>query len=573
VTLYSADTDSTGFDGIYRQAAGASPVALVPESSTVDSYGVSASQDGSRFIYIEDDYGTDRTRITVRDISGRLVRVLANIDMNVAGAFAPALSPDGSTAVWDYYSSAGLVVQKAAVASGAPVTVAGSSSFLYPTFLNSTTLLGSASGVSSTLPVAGGTTTAVSGIPNGVFDFAVSPDGTKVAWSNDTSTGSGNDTADIVSGDVTFDGTTATVTGTATRATGQYNSSPAFTADNASLRFIKYDGDVGDGNIWQVPLAGGTAVEEARAGDEYDMDMALLDSAVPAAATTAPAILAGTSATVRWSLPADPNVAGVLVTRKLGSTVQKYRMFVPRTATSYADTGLVLGSTYTYVIETVSRSNVLGAGVTRNLTARKPSITYTDPTSSGNTTAAFKVTLPAGTYTVKYRTNGAATWNTWVTNGTGTSRTFPGVAGNSYAFSVQSFDGYGNSSAVVSGGTAVVPRDQTAATYGGSTAASSASYRFLGSARTLRAAGSYARISVVGNRFQVIGERCTTCGVMYIYDGATKVATVDTRASTHQLRQVLYARGLTSGTHTMTIKAAGTAGRPNVILDAFAARR
>jgi hypothetical protein len=247
---------------------------------------------------------------------------------------------------------------------------------------------------------------------------------------------------------------------------------------------------------------------------------------------------------------------------------------VPVSQSSYQDSGLTVGATYTYELAAVDRSGNAGPAVTRQLTAIQPFTTFPDPTSTGYfRTPAFRVGLPAqGTKRVDVRTNGTGPLVTWVTT-TASSAVFSAArAGYSYGFLVTVTDGFGNSSAPTGGGTAVVPYDQTRATYSGAVLTQRSSDRYLGSATLLRAAGAAMRMTVNGSRLQVVGERCASCGVMDVYVDGRRVAGVDTRAAARQVRQVLYTRALGAGNHAVVIKARGTAGRPNVVLDGLAVR-
>jgi hypothetical protein len=85
---------------------------------------------------------------------------------------------------------------------------------------------------------------------------------------------------------------------------------------------------------------------------------------------------------------------------------------------------------------------------------------------------------------------------------------------------------------------------------------------------------AYARFSLIGNRLQVIGFRCSSCGSFAVYDGATKIATVSTYSSTTVARAVLFTKTYTrSMKRTFTIRPLGTSGHPAVALDGFAMRR
>jgi len=196
----------------------------------------------------------------VRDISGRLVRVAE--DFNVTGTFnedlSPALSPDGSTVVWMHLtftppSTLTTVLRRAPVASGAATNISGSSLFGDAEFLNAGTLIGNTSGgVARTLPLAGGTATAVVGLAeSNTFGFAVSPSGAQLSWAHDTTAGDLS-TVDVKTGDLALSGSTATVSNTVVFATGLDNESPSFSADGLELSFVRYDGGIGPGDVINI---------------------------------------------------------------------------------------------------------------------------------------------------------------------------------------------------------------------------------------------------------------------------------------------------------------------------------
>ncbi|MBO3742499.1 Ig-like domain-containing protein [Actinoplanes flavus] len=91
-----------------------------------------------------------------------------------------------------------------------------------------------------------------------------------------------------------------------------------------------------------------------------------------------------------------------------------------------------------------------------------------------------------------------------------------------------------------------------------------------GAATSASAAGAAASLTLTGTQVAWIGSRSATSGVATVYLDGQKVATVDTRATTTAHRQVLWARAVTPGTHTVKIVVAGTAGRPAVVVDGFA---
>jgi hypothetical protein len=597
VSVFVSDTDGDGYYGIYRQEAGqpaSAATAIVPESNTTDAYDVAVSADGSRIAYVIDTHNsaTDavRERLVVRDISGRIIRTLADVDGNVAGLLAPSLSPDGTTVVWTRVSASSAVVQRGSVVTGAVANVAGGANVFEPVFVDGSTLLGQTMSGAVTLPAAGGTPHTVAGLPAGSYsDVEVSPDGTHLAWSHDPSPGSATaSTADVETADFALTNGVGTVSNVTQRATGQDNYSPTWSRDGGTLRYVKY-GDSGPGDIFSIALTpGATATQESRTGDELQVATGLLDTAAPGDVVATPFTLAATGATLHWTLPADTDLSGVLITRKLGSTVQRSSVFVAAPSTSFADTGLVLGQTYTYEIAAVDRSGNVGTAAIRQLTTASVAASFTDPTSNGSIVAAFRVTLgstAAGLhYYANYRALPSTTWTPWLSGVTGGSQVFGSTAatgkaattskpGTTYQFRTRVADAYGNSTGTLSSAAAVVPFDQVSAAFNAGRTVAQAR-NFLGSVRLLNVAGQYGRITVTGNRFQVIGQRCTTCGAFDVYDGRTRVATIDTRATSTQYRAVLYTRTwTTSATRTLVVKARGTSGRPNVILDAFAVRR
>jgi hypothetical protein len=596
LSVYTADSDADGLYGVYaRTAAGALSV-LVPEAATTDATGLAVTRDGSRFAYVEDTYDAAqdlvRERLVVRDISTRLIRVAEVLTGAADLVQDVALSPDGQTLAWTraHRDDSGVTSQllRTAVAGGDATVVTGGDGLVEPAFLDGGTLVARGPSGPVTLPVEGGTPTALAGAPARARDFAVSADGAAVAWALDTGAPNMADTStDLQVADLVLT-PVAGVSDVRTRASGLANESPAWSLDGLTVHFVRSSGTpTSEGDLWSVPAEGSaTARAVATTGgvDEDRVGPGLRESAAPAGAGAVPAVLSGTSATVRWSLPADPSLTGVSITRSAPGTPTTAQVFVPAPLTSYVDTGLVVGKTYSYAITTLDRSDNPGPGATRRLVATRAGASIADPTSSASAAAPFRVTFaPAATVTVDYRVNGAGPFVQWLrrqparprvfgtpSGGAAATRSTPG---NSYSFRLQAFDAYGNATPSTAGGTAVVPFDESRATFTGSTSAGHASDRWLGTVRALDAAGAAARLTVRGNRFQLVGERCPSCGVVDVYIEGRRVAGVDTRASSRQPRRVLVTRALGSGDHVVVVRARGTAGRPRVVVDGFAVRR
>jgi hypothetical protein len=583
--------DVGGNYGLYRRVTTGGSILLVGDTATTDVTEVAVSTEGSRFIEVENTYDSSgnplRTHVVAYDVSGRRVRVLQDLDANLFAQITPDLSPDGTTATWSIVNQTthGVTLYKATVGYGSPVALA--SNVAGAVFADATTLiLEDVAGPWEALPISGGIPTSLSAIPQAASQVVVSPDGGSLAWSFGTS----DTTADIQVAPLSFPGGTLTVGSATTVATGSYDYSPSFTRDGLSVEFVRFDGSTGA--LYTTPVNGssttGTAVDSTSVGDVDGQAMGSSDDGTaPGGTTSFPAVLNGTSATLSWTLPTDTDLSGMLFTRKVGSTVEE-TVYVPAPVTSYVDTGLVVGGAlYTYTFFPVDRSNHLGTtAAVRNLIPLKAAPTFADPTSTTSAKASFPVTFgPANTgwFTVDYLIAGTTTWHSWVTHAAGRTRTFgaaasTGVAattstpGTNYVFRVKIADSYGNATAWVSSIRAVVPYDQTKATLvGGTNVAASAAY--LGGYRRLSKTTDYAKITAVGNRLQVVGIKCSSCGSFDVYDGTTRIATISSYTSgTSVYRAVLFTRSYT-GTHTFTIRPRATAGHPYVMLDGFGMRR
>jgi hypothetical protein len=222
-----------------------------------------------------------------------------------------------------------------------------------------------------------------------------------------------------------------------------------------------------------------------------------------------------------------------------------------------------------------------------------PSATVSGPNLASQVSATGPFTVSwGGTGSVKYDvqygvrakvgTSWVVQWKPWLTGTTAHSAVFG--AGNSplalykgqtYHFQVKAYDSLGNPS-LTAGRSTQVPLDDTyfGIGYGGSWARGYSSTRWGGSTRYSGTAGSYATTRSDTSSFTVVGDRCAACGQFRVYvDGALK-ATVDTRASTTQVRQALWTSNLGAiATHTIKVVVVGTTGRPKVVLDGIGVLR
>jgi hypothetical protein len=586
--VWSVTYNSAGYYELrYADSPGGSATVLDGSCCNTLS-GLAVSRDGTRVIYSRDNQLN--SQVMVRDASGRFVRSLVT---TTGSTFTrePQLSPDGKTAAWTEitYPAKTYVLRAVPVAGGVPTTL--KSGYAGATFLDNGTVLAQnmSTGAYSAITLAGATQT-VTGLPSSADQLAVS--GSKIAWHEDTTTGA----------DFTGDVRVATLTsgpwavGDATTLSETLNNDqPAFSKDGVSLYWVQDNGRYGPGDLVIRPVdASAAAVTLDSTTNERDVAVTSLpsdDVTAPGTASGLTAKVNGVEPTLSWTLPlADADISGVLISRYAhgSATPQRDRTYVP--ATTFKDSGLVLGHTYDYKVETIDRAGNIGPAVMRSLQAIKPGPVFGIPTSAKSTKTSFPVSFAAGAlsttkFWVDYLPAGWSTWQHWVNGATGPARTFgvtgttgvastTATAGQSYTFRVKVQDAFGNLSDYVNGSDkAIVPYDQTKASlYGGTNVASSSAY--LGSYRRLTTTSQYAKVTLVGNRLQVVGWKCSGCGSFAIYDGATRVATVSTYSTSTIARTVLYTRTYTSsGTHTFTIKPVGTAGHPAILLDGFAMRR
>ncbi len=182
----------------------------------------------------------------------------------------PELSPAGTRVVysnWVYDGPSRVLLSD--VASGRTTTLAGSDGFVALVWLTQRWLLAlGPHGVVTMSANGGGPKQPVEGFSQWDGQFAVSPDGTRIAWSTRTNTYSNPAEVDLMTGalTVTSDGV-ATVSDRMRLATGLANVSPTWSRDGTRIDFVQapdlYDGIPGLGTAFPpsrrgtVPALGG----------------------------------------------------------------------------------------------------------------------------------------------------------------------------------------------------------------------------------------------------------------------------------------------------------------------------
>jgi hypothetical protein len=254
---------------------------------------------------------------------------------------------------------------------------------------------------------------------------------------------------------------------------------------------------------------------------------------------------------------------------------------------------LTPGSAYTYTdFITDVYGNLAPSSASRSMQAVGVAVTARNPSSSGTSTAPFRVswgtaTAEGTTWSVDWAVSKPPSYSLsdyqhWTTTALPSAvfgaGNVPAAAtlGDTFYFRVSVTDTFGNTNGLAgqTTGRTVVPFDQNVAQYTRGWTTEARTGRWLGSIAGTTTAGAQALVALTGNVYYVIGERCTTCGRLRVYvDGVLK-ATVDTHAPTYQQRQVLWSGTFaTAAKRNLRVQAVGTAGHPRVNLDGFAAKR
>jgi hypothetical protein len=553
--------------------------------------GITVSSSGDRLGFTLLSPGTHdndvRTRAVVHDAySGGQIRVLDDRTLHLPAsgtsdpsgsvASSPIVSADGRTAVWSVtnFDLRSTALRYTNLPSGPVLTFDAASTVTPVAYASNRLVFGiDQDGTVVTFAIGpGGTPRPVTAAPR-VSALSLSPDGNQVAFV----TGANDEV--LSAAPVTYAGGTAIGEPRVLTTAFASDDAPQFSHDGTSLywaqdRSAELGSTRDDHDLYSVPVAGGEpqALTDTPAVDEVSPVETSLDTVSPSPPTFRPARFRGTSALVSWINPGDSDISGIRVTRTGGSLPAKTTFVL---GNEYSDVGLQPNQTYTYALQALDRSGNPSAVVTRQMTTVPPGLTFPDPTSTRYyVSPSFRVYFPKGaTYSVLVHQVAGNEQDLWLSHATGESHVFDQArAGGAYEFLMRTHDAFGNDSFPALVGTAVVPYDQSAAFYTGAVVSQRLPDRYLGSATMLRAAGDSARLTFSGNRFQIIGERCPTCGIMDVYIDGHRVAGVDTHDTQRRPRTVLYTRSVGRGTHVLDVTARGTVGHSDIVLDGFGIR-
>ncbi len=146
------------------------------------------------------------------------------------------------------------------------------------------------------------------------------------------------------------------------------------------------------------------------------------------------------------------------------------------------------------------------------------------------------------------------------------------ATGHRYAFRARAIDRSGRVGAWVVTGRfrgLTVSDSSTSAVYRGSWGTASYTSYLGGKVHYTRSSGSTTTVRFSGSGVTLVGPKGPGRGKSAIYIDGHYVATIDQVATSFVARRALFVRNLTAGTHTLVVKALGTAARPMVAVDAI----
>jgi hypothetical protein len=174
-------------------------------------------------------------------------------------------------------------------------------------------------------------------------------------------------------------------------------------------------------------------------------------------------------------------------------------------------------------------------------------------------------------------------WKSWLSQTTTTTAVFGGgnlptqvKVGTTYFVRARVVDDYGNASGWLNK-TVVDPfNDNTTGTnWSAGWMVGHSSSRWLGDLHYTTGPGRRLVVVAEGSQFQVVGDRCASCGQFRVYVDGVYRALVNTQAGGLSVRQVLWNSGSLGAIkqHRIEVVSVGTAGHPTVGIDAIGVTR
>lgn len=604
--VYVDDTDQDGFAGLVR-ATVAAPTAtstVIADDDKTDVIEAKLSPDGSRIAVVADfnaSSPTDTGNLTLEtmNLDGTNRHVLAS-EGDTASTIAEfsGITWVGNSTIyygWVHGTFASNAIDLRSVpANGGTITQwPGTTGLGDPAGSPDGTKLAVASfdgtdGHIKLVSVADATVTNIATI-SGAFvgEPAWSPDGTAISYLKDDSDPPGPNALvaselDVIRNTGSWGAPTVAVPAVKTASSSWIDELPAW-ADNNTLYFDRFDFSSTSGqngtareDLWSAAFDTGsstwgaaTVLTDTANSNEWSVTVSPADITAPHNVTVLPAVLGGTTNTLRWT-PADDDYSHVIL-KRTDTTAGTPQVTIGNAfGSSYADKNLTVGHTYSYAFQTVDGAgNTTTDDVAYLVTATyAAAIVAVTPTALGTPYLPFRVTWgvagqPAGTtYDVDYAVKSGATWALGATYHfkTGTSKTSDaftqGVPGQTYYFRATVHDTHGNATSTSWRGVNV-PLDQKSGTFSsGWTTISNSRVYWLGSIAATSLNGKTFTIAPTSKSVTIIGTKCAACGKFAVYVDGHYRGTISTASSTTKFRQALWTGINTAiGKHTIKLVA------------------
>jgi subtilisin family serine protease len=213
--------------------------------------------------------------------------------------------------------------------------------------------------------------------------------------------------------------------------------------------------------------------------------------------------------------------------------------------------------------------------------ATAPRISIVAPSTLDATSVLLRATWTgsdAGTGITRYDVEEARDGGAWVAAALGqptqVSRTMAGRLGGTIRERVRAWDHVGNGGAWATSATCAIETYtewSPEVSYSGTWATFATTAAWGGKLRYSKTKGSAATIRFSGRGIGWVSTKSPNRGKANVYLDGTFLATVDLWSSTSKYRQVVFAREVADGNHTLKIVVVGTSGRPEVNIDGFVA--
>ena len=544
-----------------------------------------ASADGSRVVYATDTAPASgsphRTRVVVLNVGGRRVRVVADntVEFNYRDGYGrlaqlPALSADGNVVLLGQRTYSGSKVSSRVVArdllTGNP-TLTDLIGYQQGALLPGGPYVGRVGWRLHSRSLDNpGSETEVPGLSSEVRDFALSPDGTHIAWEGDGRI----NVAAVEAPDHEY----LSVGAPQVLDSGSVFA-PRWSQDGSTVYYVRTVAVEGgtDSYLMSVPAAAGAPTQLSTAPDPGPTAIVGVryDDVAPAPATAYGPLL-GSVATIRWGLPADDDLAGVTVTRTAGGTSSPLGFVQAPVHSVLEDRDTKFGVDYGYSFTLEDRSGNDAATTSTHMEATDDAVGVPSITSFVTTGTPFPVYVqPNDHYRIWVADVGRTGFVPWSVEGAGRhdyGREGGTTAerGHTYAFRTQVFDSYGNASRPVTA-RAVVPLDDTDLAFTGDTRRIGDVHLWQRGATVMRP-GSTLTVTVHGSSIAVLGNVCPTCGKVDVFRNGRLISSYDTFATYTQGSQLVTVLPRSKADVTYVLKPHPSGSHRDLVVDALSAQ-